>query len=529
MAKKTAASGKTITEPIYYITNQYNLREILSGGFIGPKASFDDKYYPDLLEASPGRIPLFTQTIYPSLIQQVNSHDPETSFAVVLQIDPAKTEAGLPEEIKMDGNASPAVLVYSGAISFKSVSAIHFLSAANLSEFEVRSYSNMPSPRKLYKVSPELTGTTINDPGILQEIRDLPPLSRPTPADFSLLDRISGAVSLCISHSLTGNDQTKQLINLIDPPKKQKSADKLPAWFSLGLNPKSPEEIAGLTDINELVFASTLTVLHGYNLKTVGQKPKILEEIKQLIYSQQSIGEEHKATLEKSFIKIQRLLQLQDEFEPFKPSPTGYDAIRGLLLFLMRPQHKELLSWSMTETNASQPAMLTALAYSGTVIGRKGLEMEYRTADMDISEEIVALLNKIAKKNKVEPAPAKVTTGKKTKTQPAITMTRAAISVAGRFVAPSLVDWKTIPEMVLNEKKDDPEFIGSAVWLCRKKGWADCVRTVVTWTVKENFQLQSGQKNELTLRLAGFPDIAYELDFEQFKIKIATTIKTNTL
>jgi len=70
MAKKVKSSGKAITEPLYYITNQFNLREILSGGFIASRESFDDKYYPDLLAESPGRIPLFTGPVPAALLQK---------------------------------------------------------------------------------------------------------------------------------------------------------------------------------------------------------------------------------------------------------------------------------------------------------------------------------------------------------------------------------------------------------------------------------------------------------------------------
>jgi len=522
MAKKTEKNGMTITEPLYYITNQYNLREILSGGFIGNRESFDDKYYKDLLEESPGRIPLFTLPIELSLFQKVNAHDSETSFAVVLEIDPAKIETDSYAEIKMaekDGNPRLVCMASRGVISLKSVSAIHFLSAENLSEFEVRSYSNMPNPRELYKVGPQLARTEGSIPDILQRIRELPGLAYPTRDQFSALDRISGAISLCIFRS-EGKEQSKQLLSLLEPAKKTKKTDKIPSWFRLGLEKKSKEEISRLSDINELVFASTIAVLHTHNLNTIGQKPKILEEIKKLVYDHPTI-EEYRETLDKSFTKIQRLLRLEDDFEPFKPSSTIYDAIRGLLLFLIRPNHKDLLSWSPSETNASQPAMLTALAYSGIVIGRKGLDTEYRPADSETAQLVVAALNLISKQNdRPVKTGAKNPKGGATKSQPATMMARSAAAVSAHLVTASSLDWKMIKEEVLNEKKDDPEFIGSAVWWCRERGWKDCVTMVVNWPLKDNFSMQSGQKNELTIRLLGFPDISYELDFDQFKLNL---------
>lgn len=508
-----------MTEPLYYITNQYNLREILAGGFIGSRASFDDKYYKDLLEDSPGRIPLFTLPVEPFLFQKVNEHDPETSFAVVLQIDPARLE--MDSSVRINEREKDVCIAYAGVIPLKNVSAIHFLSAENLSEFEVRSYSNMPNPRELYRVSPELTQTPGHAPDILQKIKELPELAFPTVGQFSSLDRVSGSISLCICRS-EGKEQSKQLLNLLEVGKKTKKTDRIPAWFDLGLERKSKEDIYKLTDIDKLVFASTVTVLHSYNLNSIGQRIKILEEIKQLINAHPAI-EEYKGTLDKSFTKIQRLLRLEDDFEPFKLSP-GYDTLRGLLLFLMRPHHKELLSWSPSETNASQPVMLTALAYSGIVIGRKGLDTEYRPAktDLEIAELVVAALNLISKQNdRPVKTDTKTPKTRTTKSQSAITAAGSAVAVPLQLVTASSLDWKTIQEEVLNEKKDDPAFIGSAVWLCRERGWKDCVTAVVNWSVKENFSMKSGQKNELTIRLSGFPEISYELDFEQFKLNLS--------
>jgi hypothetical protein len=168
--------------------------------------------------------------------------------------------------------------------------------------------------------------------------------------------------------------------------------------------------------------------------------------------------------------------------------------------------------------------MLTALAYSGIVIGRKGLDIEYRPAktDLEIAGLVVEGLNLISKQNnKPGKTDSKLLKGKATKKQPAAMMSSSAAIIPARMVAASTLDWKTISEEVLNEKKDDPEFIGSAVWFCLEKGWNDCVTTVFTWTTKENFSLQSGQKNQLSLRLSGFPEISYELDFDQFKGNIS--------
>lgn len=530
MAKTASNNVKAITEPLYYITNQYNLREILSGGFIGSRESFDDKYYKDLLEESPGRIPLFTQPLEPSLFDKVNEHDPETSFAVVLEIDPSKIDRHFTEiqAGEKDGHIKPAGIAYTGALPLKSVSAIHFLSEEKLGEFEVRPYSNMPSRRDLYKVSPGLAQAPAQFPDILDRLKELPHPFHPTAVEFSSLDRVSGAITLCLDKS-SGKEQSKQLLGLLEPGRKSRKADQIPAWFDLGLEKKSLEELNQLTDIDELVFASTVTVLHGYNLNTIGQKKKILEEIKQLVNTNPAAAE-HSVTLEKSFAKIHRLLSQEDVFEPFKPSP-GYDAIRGLLLFLMRPHHKALLSWNHSETNASQPVMLTALAYSGIVIGRKGLDTEFRpaTTDLEIAGLIVSAVNRLAEqKKKLQQTASKATKGKSSKDSVTPQLARSATTVPAKLVASSSLDWKTVSEEVLNDQKENPGFLGSAVWLCREMGWKDCVTTVFSWSTKDAFLMQSGARNEVALKLSGFPEIVYELDFEQFKLYLSERLQPVT-
>jgi len=523
MAKKTAPAGKALTEPVYYITNQFNLREILSGGFIGSRASFDDKYYKDLLEECPGRIPLFTEAPAASLRQKVNEHNPEISFAVILQIDAAKLNMDTSARIK-EGEKIVCIAC-EGAIPLDSVSAIHFLSVQNRSEFEVRTYSNMPNPRELYRVTPELAQMTDRNPDVLARLRELPPLPYPTRDQFSSIDRVSGAISLCIFRS-AGKEQSGQLLKLLEKGKKQKKTDQIPSWFKPGLEKQLPDEISSLTNINELVFASTITVLHDHNLNTIGQKPVVLEEIRKQVFANPAIGE-RKATLEKSFTKIQRILRLEDDFEPLKPSP-GYDALQALLLFLMRPNHNALLSWPASETNASQPVMLTALAYSGIVIGRKGLETEYRQADAKVAALVADVLNVISKQNgkpaKTDTKPSKP---KATKTQLILSTETSGIPVPAQRVLPSSIDWKTISEETLTEKKDDQELVGSAVWLCQEKGWGDCISTVVTWPHKEKFRIQS-EKTRLTLKFSGFPKISYELNLEQFRLKLFGPMQDRT-
>ena len=48
--------------PLLFVTNRYNLLEFLSAGYVLPVSGIQ-KYYADLLELSPGRLPLLRGSV----------------------------------------------------------------------------------------------------------------------------------------------------------------------------------------------------------------------------------------------------------------------------------------------------------------------------------------------------------------------------------------------------------------------------------------------------------------------------------
>src|SRR5438477_3725902 len=71
--------------PVVFLTNRYNLLQILSARYIAPREAYP-KYYSDLLLQSPGRIPLIRASTSKQLEDLVASEG-EASFPVVLELD----------------------------------------------------------------------------------------------------------------------------------------------------------------------------------------------------------------------------------------------------------------------------------------------------------------------------------------------------------------------------------------------------------------------------------------------------------
>ena len=138
----------------FLLTNRYNLLEYLASQLVEPVESFT-KYYRDLLEYAPGRLPLISSPFDPAVVAQVSSED-VTSFPVALEIDAKALGSGTPTATLSGSERAMQAWAPAGTIPLASVIAIHFRTPAELEEHQLRAYENVRHVQDRYRVSPQL-------------------------------------------------------------------------------------------------------------------------------------------------------------------------------------------------------------------------------------------------------------------------------------------------------------------------------------------------------------------------------------
>ena len=372
--------------PLYFITNQYNLREVLTGRYIGSVLSYDNKYYPDFLDVCSGRVPLFTAPIGLDAADFVK-HDPETSFPVLIEVNTSHLNLdGSPTFLRTEGDtgataAKTYCYAWAGVIPFSAITAIHFISPQDREEFSLRAFSELPDASYLYRVSPQLVDSSFGEPALNEWLSLQSKVDVPSAADFERMDRVSGAVVICASR--TKDIRDRRYIEQLGEWNKQKhslTSNRLPYWFQQGFYPKKFGR-GGSPDTNSILFSAVVNVLHRFDWKASRRTLDILQSIEKEL-DQWSLQENERLLLGEIFDRARRYIRSEKNFEPFKPS-TGYDVAKALLLFLLRPDPHQLLAWPQAETGADNNVMLTTAAFAGLLIGRKSLSLEFRPEELD--------------------------------------------------------------------------------------------------------------------------------------------------
>ena len=133
----------------FILTNRMNLNGILSSRIIGPREAFA-KYYQDLLQLTPGVVPVLSAAPSEDLVRYVSKK---------VRTGPALLELA-PDSVP--GPVAPVALV--GAVPFDDVVALHLPDETSMREHLARRYNNIHPHDDLLKVSPDLfTGTVTHD------------------------------------------------------------------------------------------------------------------------------------------------------------------------------------------------------------------------------------------------------------------------------------------------------------------------------------------------------------------------------
>jgi hypothetical protein len=563
--------------PLFFVTSQYNLREILTGRYLGSVLSFDNKYYTDLLDLCPGRIPLLTAPLGREILDFVNNHDPETSFPVAVELNPRLIDIAQQPWYNDAQRPAPTAdgphycYAPGGVIPPAAIIGIHFFTEAHREEFSLRAYDELPDASHLYRVSPALVGPTTDLESLTQWLHSLPTLDSPSTADYIHADRAAGASVLCAYRAQNIRDQQYIEQLAFARAKYPLPATRTPYWFDQGFYPRDPSLGTGSFDTNRILFSAVVNVLHKVDWSASRRKMNIVDAVEHELTAWTVQNDEQRSSFSELLTRARGYLTDRLVFRPFEPNKRSeYDVAKALLLFLMRPDPRNLLDWSPTETGADNNVMLTAAAFAGILFGRKSLSVAFRPDALDrkVSELIVDSLNSLTQTqvsvSKAAPifqaqpqyeqtdVPDKLTTLNPTeiniseltppqKDTPAELATASDIEPAVRpdVLSDSEVNQDSAPSIeqdlksqakALTDLKNrlvhgdytngEGTLKAIALSWCREAGWHSCVKSVLICPNDDDIvmrQVKQKTRKVIAFEVNGFAEIEYKLDEDLFK------------
>lgn len=367
------ASDSSVTETsipvqasLYYLTNRMNLNGILSSRLIAPRESFQ-KYYADLLQVTPGWVPLLQDAPRAGQIEAVVSERGSGSPVII----------EFPSTIL--GKTKPRSRVaYLPAVALSEARAIHFASERDLREHRARGYSNVHPHDDLLRVTPELFESTHRDDVTLEAPR--PALA----VAWRSIDRIRGAINGAVA-SVTSGEQLVLAAALLGAVKLPTDVS-FPSWFGWSelddhdsLENRAKPEIA---QPDHVTFRAVYDVLGQQDVSEAWSPNDVLDSIEGLVRAAGLTDDAADAVI-RNLNRVRAIVNVEVDFEPFRQSARALISAKALLLVLMRQELEQLLEWSDAETGADDATRVAAALLAGRLRGLSRESTALRSRELD--------------------------------------------------------------------------------------------------------------------------------------------------
>ena len=479
--------------PIVFLTNRFNLLEILSSGLVTPRVAFA-KFYSDFLEVAQGRIPLFQAPLSVGLCARASSRDDSaldnSAFPVAIEIDPARLVSTPVTALSNDGatkaislqRGRARVWAAGGAIPGVAFRRIHFRSASDLEEHKLREYDNIFPNQPASAVSPELFENGAWDTGDVEKwLASLTPVTAPSPDEFSLYDRLSGA--RCLAAHAASAEQMDDLATFLGARGTSPTGQPhgFPPWLSAE-NTIRPRESGwrGKTS-EERLYCSAVRVLQRLSPAQGWLPLEILAEVKAAVAATQ-LPKKDEVQLSKQFAAMGAILRNDKEFKPFR-SGVGNPVVKALLMVLMRPEPARLLNWSRADNGADHDVHLTAAVLSGVLQGHKRLSTDYRLPDLDRLIAITAATQMCERLHDVfRPVAKRIQLNLSVQATGTEGETTVTLSSDGAVVIKKQGRPRVLADLIGTLDLMNPNVSRAITDVCVEQGWTECVRSVVTTT-----------------------------------------------
>lgn len=463
-------------------TNRWNLLAFLTSGLVTPREGLE-KYYSDLLESCPGRLPLLTGPCPDGLSELLAREDPVTAFPVLLEFDSAtRIDESAPAAY---GAVAPAVV-----LDVAQIAAVHFRSEAELEEHHLRGqdFANMPTDEVSLRVSPALFGGgSASLAELTTWLRSLP-RPRLADADFRAADRQSGALVAALNSAPGDSALLSAIVGLLRTPAASSSGAPWMSTWWMG------KQRGRAGSPNDRVFRAMCDAIWSSTTSSWRSS----EAINQVRASAKLTGDVRR-TYDIAFERLQEVLANKRDLDPLSQRP-GREVLQALVLFLLRPDPVRIARW---EGHGAVPTVLsTAMFMAGLLAGRRSLPSDMRPLPLDQlarSIEIAWLLGAQAPTLTVDSSSPDVI---------------RLVDDNGKVV---LECERGIPKLAeLVESQSDSLDDELLLALCREQGWDDLV-AATTDVAGVGVQLESLPSRRLRLTVSGFPSWTFAVDRVRFK------------
>jgi hypothetical protein len=353
-AVPSASVGVVASDPsaLYFLTNRMNLNGVLSSRLVAPRESHD-KYYVDLLEQVPGWVPLLTQPPTQALIEAVTV-ERGAGKPVVIEFP-----LGVVKETEL---RQP--VAYVPALALSQAVAIHFREEKDLREHRARGFKNIHPHDELLKVTPELFSS--DAPG---EVALTAPAGS-CQVSWRRIDRIRGAINAALASVQSGEQLVVAAAFLGEvkfPP-----AIVLPEWISwceLDDHGDVAERVSPDLGVSDHVgFRVVYEVLGEQDASEAWSPNAVLDGVATRIQGAGLAAGAADALIQ-NLQRVRSIVNVEADFEPFRPTARALVSAKALLLVLLRSELEELLAWPEEQTGADDLTRVTAAVLAGRLRG----------------------------------------------------------------------------------------------------------------------------------------------------------------
>lgn len=490
-------------DPWFLLTNRFNLLEFLSSDLISPVEGLP-KYYTDLLQLAPGRIPLLRAPFHESLIDAVMEED-ETAFPVALELGASvlgESDAGAKEPA--DRLRAPT-----GVVPMSCVSAIHFRSQGELDEHCAREYENIRSDTPRLVVTPELfVGGDIPMSAAAEFLGELP-RSELSAEQLEEEDRVNGALCGLVTSATASVGGLKAVGSVLVGKKPQ--IGELPRWLTAPMIEGGPRDAGADGQLFEIAF----TTFIGQDRSSAWRPLDVLATIEHELVNR-GLSKKHTAEIGKNLTPIRAILRNERDFKVFDPA-SGLSSAKALLLVLLRPDLERLLAWDQSDTGATPLERSAAAVLAGALRGRKRMPLSVRSPGLDrllAGRTAIRLAARtIEHLNVPTPAPIDVTELVTDTGEFQLTLRCGGdILVERHRPAPTVAECLAIAD--LNGVDRD-----IAVNLCRRMGWSECITAHLVGSALDVSVDSDG--GGIRMQIRGASDVRIDVEEAAFRERLA--------
>lgn len=532
----------------YFVTNRFNLLEILSSGWIKP-ALWYPKYYHDLGEACPQQIPLLLDLPSENLITEL--FGPVSSmFPVVIEADLQGMQGrGLsidqdfhPEEKDISTVGASLCFLVNGAIPSSRLRKIYFRSEQELQDYRVRSFSNVPVEESLLSVDPEaFRGPELDTTRFLEAIADM---AQNTPCDshnygskaagalggaltmLFKLSEMNDAVSLeflanCINQ-LAGLPLSNAETMATDTSNVAAAIRALLNGLTESPSVRAPiepgsSELLLIQLITRQLAASQLDEFYGE-----GFLESVYADFQSHLEEWSPGAADIMEDYARGFSSIQDTITGMSDIDEilvdaqFRAVPT----LTALTIFLLKPEPEKCLTWNDDARLQDDSALMMAVAFSGALYGRSRIPTDARPSkeSLRLLDELTALAVNREFGGLTWDAPnsaAIETTEVREYTIETLSID-GAILVRRKKSAPRADKWF---DRILALDLNDDRHQAIAIEFCNVAGWTDCIVTEIPLGDRE-FILEHHKRKPHSIRIEGKVEIAERIHEDRFNRRV---------